>query len=124
MLLVSNLNKGNIAHDEQTVTFRCTTLGTGTNLSWISNDYIGSGDSVSLFVLNSNSPGLSAISSIDPNTIATLVNVTTDVDTRVTKMVSELRITASVMYPNSSVGCRINDNGPLNTTIFWTILSK
>ena len=124
MLLTSSLKKGNIAYDKQTLTFRCTIRGTGTNLSWISDDYIGSGGSVLLFV-SIDSPGLRVMSSTDPNTVATLINVTTDVDTRVTKMVSELQITASVVYPNSSVGCQVNDNGPLNTTIFWTtLLSK
>ena len=123
MLLKSNLNEGSIANDAQNVTFRCTIRGTGTILSWISDDYIGLGGVVLQFA-SIDSPGLIVSSSENPNTTATLINATTNANTGVTQIVSELHITASVQYPTSAVSCRINSHGRANITTFRTVLSK
>ena len=114
VLLTSNLNKDNIAYDEQTVIFRCTIRGTGTLvINWISNDYIGDNW---LQFSSVHNPGGTETSPANPTTVATLISATTD--SGVTEIVSELQITASVQYPNSSVICQINGNGPSNTIKF------
>ena len=117
MSLESNLNEGSIAYDAQNVTFRCTIRGTGTILSWISDDYIGLGGVVLQFA-SIDSPGLTVSSSENPNTIATLINATTNANTGVTQIVSELHITASIQYSTAAISCRINSHGMPHTIIF------
>ena len=117
MLLTSNLNEGKFAYDAQNITFRCTTRGTGTILTWISENYIGSEGAIFEFA-SVHTPGRIEISSTNPNTTAVLINATTDTNTGVTEIVSELYITASLQYPNSSVSCRVNGRGTPNTTNF------
>ena len=115
-LLTSNLNKDNIAYDEQTVIFRCTIRGTGTLvLTWISNDYIGDNW---LQFSSVHNPGGTETSPINPATVATLISATTESVTEVTEIISELRIVASVQRPNSSVACQVNGIGVSNTTMF------
>ena len=60
-------------------------------------------------------------STLDPTTVATLISTTTINDTGVTEIVSELHITASIQYPNSSVGCRNDGHGAVNSTTFQTL---
>ena len=117
-LLTSNLNKENIAYDEQTVTFKCTIRGTGILvLTWISNDYIGSEDYWLQFS-STHSPGRTEPSSINPTTVATLTSATTEAVTGVTEIISELRIIASIQHSSSSVTCQVNGIGVSNTTMF------
>ena len=121
--VTSNLADGNIAYDNQTYIFRCTIRGTGKNLTWSSDEYIG-GDVLEFTAISIR--GLSEPSSTHPTTIATLINASTDTETGVIIIESELRIRASSQYPNSSVSCRINSDGAgaTNTTTFQTISSK
>ena len=106
---------GSRAYDAQNVTFRCTTQGNATVLTWFSENYIGSAGAILEFA-SVHTPGRIETSSTNPNTTAVLMNVTTDTDTGETVIVSELYVRASLQYPNSSVGCRVN--GSPNTTIF------
>ena len=119
--VTSNLIDGNIAYDNQTWIFRCITEGTSMTLTWTSDDYIGSGGDVLQFK-SVHSPGRTASNSINPTTIATLINATTV--NGVTVIKSELCIIASVQYSMSSVECRANIHGTPTTILFQTILGK
>ena len=118
VILTSNLNDGNIAYNDETVIFTCIIQGYGTILTWTSNEYIGQGHVLEFASVDS--PGRTATGSVNPTTTATLIRATTNPDTGVTVIVSDLRITASVQY---HVSCRINSHGRANTTTFQTILS-
>ena len=118
--LTNNLNEVNIAYEAQTVTFRCIIQGTGTILTWISDDYIGSGGVVLQFA-SLHSPGWNASNSLNPTTVATLISANTV--NGVTVIESELRIIASVQYPTSSVSCRVDNYGELNTAMFRKAVS-
>ena len=116
VILKDNLD-GNSAYISQRVSFICTIRSTGTLiLTWTSDEYIGP-ESVLQFALV-DSPGRTANSPTHQTTVATLINTTTDHDTGVTEIVSELRITASMQYPTASVSCRINSHGIPKTIMF------
>jgi hypothetical protein len=116
--LSSNLNVGATAYDNQLVTFECTVQATGAIvLSWSSDDYVGPGGAL-LQVASVRGPGYTATSHTNPNTVATLTSVTTDTDTEVTEVVSHLHITASAQHPNSSVSCRLDNQGTPSTITF------
>ena len=119
--LTSNLNEERVAYDGQTVIFTCNIQSTGTVLSWSSNEYIGLG---TLQFASIDSPGQMKISSSNSTTVATLINTTTDPDTGVTEMVSELQLIALIQYSISSISCRINSHGRANTTSFLTQSKK
>ena len=113
MLLTSNLNEGNTTYDAQIVTFQCaiTSIGPGTvTLTWISEEYIPES---ALRFSSAHQHGQTKNSSINPNTVATLVNNSYNPETRTTEMVSELRIMASssIQNPTASVSCRVSDHG-------------
>ena len=114
--LTSNLNVGNIAYDGQTVNFRCVIRGSSTILSWISEDYIGTGGTALEFS-TAHRPGTTDPSPVNSDTVATLISVSTDAN-GVVEIVSELRIRASIRYLTSSVGCRVNGHGTPNTIDF------
>ena len=114
--LTSNLTESMTAYDTQTVIFQCATRGTGTSLSWISDDYIGSGNTEIRF-FSHNHPGRNKSSPINSNTVATLINTTTDINTGITEFVSELKITVSQQYPTSSIRCKINGDGASSETL-------
>ena len=117
VLLTSNLAEGDTAYNTQPVTFRCIIQGTSTNLIWISDEYIGSNGDVLQFA-SIDPPGVTGTISAKPTTIATLINASTDSDTRVTVIESKLRISASSQYPNSTVTCRVNGYEALNVSRF------
>lgn len=125
--LTSSLYEGNIAYDTQNVTFQCITHGNGTILSWKSDDYIGSGGAMFEFI-SIDDPGSTTMIHTKPTTTAILISTTTEFDAntgvRVSEIVSELRIMASLQYPISSVSCQVNGNGPLNSTMFRTVPGK
>ena len=115
--LTSTLTEGQFAYNGQTVNFQCIIQGTGTILSWISEDYIGTGGAALEF-FSVHNPGRTDTSPTTQNTIATLISTTTDADTGVIEIVSELRIRALVQYETSSVGCRVNSHGMSSTIEF------
>ena len=114
--LTSNLTESMRAYDTQTIIFRCATRGTGTTLFWGSDAYIGSRY---LRFTYHNRPGRHRVSSTNNNTVATLINITTDANTGITGFISELKIIASQQYPTSSVRCRLNDDGSSNNTLVF-----
>ena len=125
VLLISNLNEDNIAYNSQIITFLCTTRGTGTILSWYSEDYIGSGSGgLALEFSSVHHPGRTETSPTNPKTIGTLISTSTNTSSNVTEIVSVLNITADIQYPNSNITCRVNGNGTHNTTEFQTIMRK
>ena len=117
VLLTSNLNEGNTAYDNQIVTFRCTLRSKEIILAWSSSDYIGPTGTVLEFS-SVDRHGRNETSQLHQTTVATLINATTDPDTGVTEIVSELRITTSAQYPNSSVSCQVDNHGTPITTVF------
>ena len=121
VLLTSNLNndvsQGKVAFDGQRITFRCAIRGTGSILSWVSEEYIGTGGAALEFFAV-HPPETTEPSPTNPNTVATLIAGTTDSNTRVNEIVSELQITASTQYPTSSIGCRVNGRGTENAINF------
>ena len=113
--VISDLSYGDRAYDRQVVTFRCVITGVDTVLNWISDHYIGTGGDV-LQLASADQPGQTASNSRNPTTVATLVS--TSRSGGVTTTVSELQLTASSQFPTSSVSCRDNGQGPINTTSF------
>lgn len=109
----NNLNDGNTAYDGQNITFRCTVRGVGRFLTWSSNEYIGLGQELQL-----HRHGQTEYAEFS-NTVATLISTTTDDDTQVTEIVSDLNITVSLQYPSiSSVICQLNSHGTSKQTEF------
>ena len=108
LTLTSNLTENRTAYDTQTVIFQCATRGTGKTFSWHSDAYIGSEN---LQFTHRSHSGAHRISPTNKNTVATLINITTDDDTGIIEFISELKITASQQYPNSFVICRLNGDG-------------
>ena len=80
-------------------------------LTWRSDDYIGSGQ---IQLHNQGQIRHDQTSS----TVAHLISTTTNNDTRVTKAVSYLNITASLQHPASSVSCKLNSHGTPNISNF------
>ena len=115
--LISDLSSGDPyrAYDRQVVTFQCVITGVDTIFNWISDDYIGTGGDV-LQLASSDPPGQTASNPRNPTTVATLVS--TSRSNGVTTTVSELQLMASSQFPNSSVSCRDNGQGTVNTTSF------
>ena len=119
-LLTSNLNDGNIAYDGQTVTFRCVirSIVAGTILTWISEDYIGPSKSGNVLEFSSfHRPETTDPSPVNPDTVATLVNTSSDAN-GVVKIVSELRIRVSMLFQTSNVSCRVNGRSSASTINF------
>ena len=112
MLTKINLNENNAYYASQIVTFKCIVQGVSQILTWISNDYIGPGQTIQL-----HEQGQTRHHRMS-SAVATLVNTTTNNDTRVTKAVSYLNITVSLQYPNSSVSCKLNSHGTPNISTF------
>ena len=116
--MTSNID-GNIAYDGQTVIFRCAiqSTGTGTILTWISEDYIGpigSGNALEFSFFHP--PETTDPSPMNPDTVATLIS--TNNANGVVEIVSELRIRASMLFQTSNVSCRVNGRGSPNTINF------
>ena len=104
-----------MSYHTQTVIFTCTIRDNGQGpivLAWKSENYVGLGGDV-LELVSIDNPGTTEYSSTHPTTVATLISTTTNNDTgvTVTEIVSELRIRASIQYPNSSVSCQLDNHG-------------
>ena len=101
----------------QTAIFRCTIRGTGTSLTWSSDDYIGSGDNA-LRLSSNDIPGQIVSSSRNPNTTATLISTTTN--NGMTMIISELQIITSEQYQYSFVSChgQVNKNVTTSSIMF------
>ena len=113
--LTSNLTNGNVAYDDQVITFRCSIRGT--ILVWKSDYYIGSiADGRDLRLTFVDPVGHTERSSLVGNTVARVVDVVDDIDG--TLIVSELEIRASLSMRNASVICTNNGLGRMNTTYF------
>ena len=113
--LSNNLISGDRAYTGQRVTFRCVIVGMDTVLTWRSSQYIGTGGDV-LQLASADPAGQTASNSRNPTTVATLVS--TSRSGGVTTTVSELQLTASSQFPNSTVSCEVNSHGPVNVTSF------
>ena len=95
--------------------FTCVTRGS-TLLEWRSNEHIGiNGDDIQIYSVGSRD---NVTSVTIPTTYATRVSVS--VEDGVTVIVSQLFITASEQFPTSSVTCRINGQGPIESISFNT----
>ena len=71
-------------------------------IAWASDDYIGA-DGVQLEFILFDSIGTTRTSSMNPNTVATLINKTVEEGVHV--LVSQLRIRTMSQFLNSSVTC-------------------
>lgn len=100
---------------EQKVVFTCITRGTDI-LIWES-EYIGA-NGLDIIRIHGTGERNNVTSTSINTTYATRVNVT--VEDGVPVIVSQLFITASEQFPNSSVTCRIDHNGPGQTIYFNT----
>ena len=121
VFLSSNLIRGNHAYDGQRVTFRCVITGLDTVITWRSDGYIGIGGDV-LQLASTDQPGRTDSNSRNPTTVATLISTTRSGG--VTTTVSELQLTASSQFLNSTVSCGVNGQGPVNTTSFCKTRDK
>ena len=79
--------------------------------------YVGPGGDV-LELVSTDQPGTTERSGTYPTTTATLIGVTTDNAIGVTVIVSELHIIASAQFPNSSIGCQVDNHGIPHTITF------
>ena len=103
---------------EQRVEFTCVTRGTHI-LIWES-EYIGANDH-DIIQMYGTGDRDNVTSPTVETTYATRDNVT--VENGIPVIVSRLFITASEQFPNSSVTCRINHDGP-RQTISFSIIGK
>ena len=111
----STLIRGHLALPGQRLVFTCVTRGS-TLLEWRSNEHIGiNGDDIQIYSVGSRD---NVTSVTIPTTYATRVSVT--VEDGITVIVSQLFITASEQFPTSSVTCRINGQGPIESISFNT----
>ena len=111
----STLIDGHLAYPGQRVIFICVTRNS-TILEWRSDEHIGTdGDDIQIYSVGNR---VNVTSVTIPTTYATQVNVT--MENGVIVIVSRLFITASDHFPTSSVMCRINSLGPVETIVFNT----
>ena len=111
--LTSTLNAERVAQPEDIIIFTCITRGSPI-LEWFSEEYIGTGRD-RLQILSESDRNTS---SITPAAVATRINVTTD--NGIVMIVSELRIIASVLYPNATILC--SNGSPKNVNVtFQTV---
>jgi hypothetical protein len=110
--LTSTLFNGDIAYEGQQVNFTCIITSQEDFLTWSGDHYIDQPLQIGFH----DEPGHQEPSLQHPSTVATLVNATTNGGVIVIE--SQLRITASIQYPNSSVSCQIDDKGEMSTITF------
>ena len=92
------------AYHGQRVTFTCTIVANSdVILTWRSAQYIDG----NLQFKPADPEGQNITDSQNPTTVATLINTTRSSNGEIT-VVSELQLTASVLYPTSRVRCRAN----------------
>ena len=113
MTLDSTLNAGQVAYPQDVITFTCMTRESQI-LEWFSEEYIGTGRDRLQILSESNRN----TSSITPDVIATRISVTTE--NGIVVIVSELRIVASIEYPNATVSCGNGSPKKVNVT-FQTV---
>ena len=97
---------------EREITFTCVTTGSAI-IAWVSNEYIEP-DGAQLRLASFNRPGDTQNSTFNPNTFATLTRNEMDIFL----LESQLRIIATMDYPNPSVTCINVDHGTTNRTSF------
>ena len=116
--LNSTLNAELTAYPQEIVVFTCTIRGSGI-LNWFSDEYIGM-ESLPLQIIAVGNT-TTVRSNSDPNTVATRISVTNE--NGVIGIVSELRITASVLHLMAAVSC---DDGGMQSrqSIFFRLSSK
>ena len=110
--LTSSLFGEDIAYEGQQVNFTCITTSTDNIITWTSDHYIDGILQVGFY----DCVGFTISSQRTPSTVATLINATANGGVMVIE--SHLQITASRQNPIANVSCRINNNGPVNTTTF------
>ena len=98
MTVTSTLNAEHMAYPQNIIIFTCTTRGSPI-LEWFSEEYIGTGRDRLQILSESNRN----TSSITPDAIATRISVTNE--NGIIVIVSELRVIASIQYPNATVSC-------------------
>ena len=103
----------NVACPGELVIFTCTTRGTPI-LEWFSEEYIGTGRD-RLQILSESARNTS---SVTPDVVAVRINVS--IESGVTVIVSELRITASTKYPIATVSCSNGDQRSIQNITFRT----
>ena len=113
MTLNSTLNAEHVARPQGTIIFTCITRGSPI-LEWFSEEYIGTGGD-RLQVLSGSDRNTS---SITPDAIATRISVTTE--NGIVIIVSELRIIASIRFPEATVSCS-NGSPKKNNVTFRTV---
>ena len=86
-------------------------------LAWYSDEYIGSGTHLVFSIFES--VGTTRINLVNPNTVATLISVTTE--NRVEVLVSQLRITALSGVLTSPVTCINPSNGTTDTIMIHVL---
>ena len=113
MTLNSTLNAKHVAYPQDIIIFTCTTRGSPI-LEWFSEEYIGTGRDRLQILSESNRN----TSSITPDAVATRISVTAE--NGIVVIVSELRIVASIEYPNATVSCSNGSPKKINVT-FQTV---
>ena len=113
--LTSTLIAEHVVYPQDIIIFMCTTRGSPI-LEWFSEEYIGTrGDRLQILSISDRN-----ISSINPNVVATRINVTNE--NGVVVIVSELRIIASIQYPNATVSC--SNGSPKKIDIMFQTLGE
>ena len=111
VVLESTLNADRLVCSGEVVIFTCTTKGSPI-LEWFSEEYIGTGRD-RLQILSESDRNTS---SINPDAVATRINVTRD--NGVIVIVSELRIMVSTKYPTATVSCSNGDQRSIQNITF------
>ena len=109
--LTSTLNGRSMAYNGQEITFTCITRGS-LIISWSSDDYIGRG--LQLEFISVDQTQSSIQSTVNSNTIATLVNV--HVENGIVILESTLRIIVSSQFSSSSINCHHIGSGRMNSS--------
>jgi hypothetical protein len=102
-------------YPQDIIIFTCTTRGSPI-LEWFSEQYIGTGRD-RLQISSENDRNTSSITP-GPDAVATRINITRD--DGIVVIVSELRIIASILYPNATISCSNGSPKNVNMT-FQTI---
>ena len=109
--MTSTLSGDRFICSGEVVIFTCTTRGSPI-LEWFSEEYIGTGGD-RLQILSGSDRNTS---SVNPDAVATRINVTND--NGETVIVSELRIIASISYPIATVSCSSGDQRLMQNITF------
>jgi hypothetical protein len=113
--LTSTLNAERVVYPQDIVIFICTTRGSPI-LEWFSEQYIGTGRD-RLQILSESDRNTSTIT---PDAVATRINATTN--DGIIVIVSELRIKASMLYPNATVSC--SNGSPKKVNIMFQTIGE